>query len=279
VTVCIVWGSTYLGIRIVVADLSPMFAMGTRFLAAGAALYLWLAVRGAPRPDRRDWRNAVLLGALLVVFGNGCVAIAERTVSSGLAALFVAAAPLAAAVFGGLLGEAWPTRAQWCAIALGMFGVTLLGFGKGFGGDGYSLGMLAAAVLGWSLGSVLCRERVKVPAGLQGVAMQMLTGGALMLAASLLLQEPWALPATAASAGAWLYLVVAGSLIAFPAYIYLLGVVPAHVATSYCFVSPVIAAALGVAVAGETLTPGETGAAALIVGAAFLLVRARRYRA
>jgi drug/metabolite transporter (DMT)-like permease len=211
---------------------------------------------------------------LLLLLGNGCVAMAERTVDSGLAALFIASSPLAAAAFGGVLLGRWPRPVQWSAIALGMAGVAVLSAGRGLAGDPVALGLLVLTVVGWALGSVLSQGVLPVPAGLRGVAMEMLAGGGLMLAASWGLGEAWSVQAGGRAVFAWWYLVVAGSLVAFPAYMYLLSRVPAHVATSYCFVSPVIAAALGAALAGESLAPLEWLAAALIVTAAFVLVRA-----
>src|SRR5262249_30728984 len=122
--VYLIWGSTYLGLRVALEGFPPFLMAGVRFMVAGGALYLWLRARGAPAPSRPQWAGGALLGAFLLVGGNVGVTFAEQWVTSGLAALVVATMPLWAALFAGLLGR-WPKRLEWAGLALGFAGIVL----------------------------------------------------------------------------------------------------------------------------------------------------------
>jgi drug/metabolite transporter (DMT)-like permease len=126
--VYLIWGSTYLGIRVALEGFPPLLMTGMRFTIAGSVLYAGLRVRGAPAPSRVQWRDGALLGVLLLVLGNGGVVVAEQWVASGLAALSVATVPIWAALFAGLLGR-WPSRLEWVGLALGFGGIVLLNLG------------------------------------------------------------------------------------------------------------------------------------------------------
>ena len=278
----LVWGSTYLAIRFALASFAPFFQMGTRFLVAGGLLMawvLWRARRGdadGPRlPNARQWRHALVVGTLMLGGGMGLTASAERHVGSGLVAAFIAVVPMLVCGWGLLFGQR-PNRLELAGMAVGGCGVLLLMRGASFSGSPVGLACIAGATLAWSLGSVLSTTRLPLAAGAAGFASEMLCGGAVLMAISLALGEQWAVASAQPLAlAAWAYLVVFGSLIAFSAYLYLLAHASPALATSYAFVNPVIALALGVLVAHEVPSRGEWLACGVILLGVFLIFRGK----
>jgi len=267
----ILWGSTFLAIKLALPGFPPFFQMGSRFLCAGLILLLWLRlVRGRALPSARQWRNALIVGGLLLAGGGGGTAYAEQSVASGLAAAFIAVEPAMMACGHWAFGRK-PTRREVFGILLGLCGVILLVSGAGFASSTVGLSAMAIAALSWSVGSVLEVERLHTAPGLMGAASQMICGGGVLLAISAASREPLHWP-TLSSAVAWIYLVVFGSLLAFSAFATLLHATRTSIAMSYTFVNPVVAAVLGVSLAGETLTPVEVGATAIIVASVVLLL-------
>ncbi|HLF25501.1 MAG TPA: drug/metabolite exporter YedA [Anaerolineae bacterium] len=258
--VYLIWGSTYLGIRIALEGFAPYMLMGVRFIVAGSILYTVLRRRGMPAPTRAQWRASALIGALLIVGGMGSVAFAEQWIASSLVAVWVATMPLWAALFAGLFGR-WPARLEWLGLGLGVIGVVLLNREGNL--QAYPIGALAItiATVSWAFGSVWSR-RLSLPPGLMSSATEMLIGGVLLLVMSLLFREPLPNP-TLRSGLALAYLIVFGSLVAFTAYGYLLRSVRPTLATSYAYVNPIVAVALGAGLAGEPI--GVIGVAAMIV--------------
>ncbi len=278
-TVYVVWGSTYFAIRLTLQSLPPFLQGGMRFLVAGTILFGFLALRGKPMPSARQWRDGAVVGVLLLALGNGGVVFAEQYVSSSVAAIFIGAGPLAAALWSGLFGF-WPQRVQWAGIVIGFAGILLLAGGAQLASHPVGLVALMTAVASWTLGSVLAQRKLSLAPGAMGFATEMLAGGVVMLVAGLLHGE-WprlvaAWPPTPAASAAFVYLVVAGSLAAFSAYMYLLSQVSSTIAISYAYVNPMIAVLLGVAFGGEVLTMKEGIATAIIVGSVFLLTREKR---
>ncbi|HLV79682.1 MAG TPA: drug/metabolite exporter YedA [Chthonomonadaceae bacterium] len=250
--VYVIWGSTYLAIRWAVRGIPPLTMAGVRFLLAGALLYLFLRVRGEPNPERAQWRGAFLVGTLLVG-GNAGVACAEQWVSSGVAALAVAAVPLWVALFSGFLGQ-WPARREWSGLGLGSFGIGLLNLESHLRANPVGAAALLIGVLSWSWGSAWGR-RLSLPPGLMASAAEMVTGGAVLLLLGLLRGERMhGLPGEP-SLLSLLYLIGFGSLLAFSAYDCLLRHARPALATSYAFANPVIAVMLGAVLAGEKITP------------------------
>ena len=255
-TVYIVWGSTYFAIHLTLASFPPFLQGGMRFLVAGVLLFGFLVLRGKPLPGARQWAHGALIGVLLLAGGNGGVVFAEQYVSSSVAAIFIGAGPLAAALWSGLFGF-WPQRVQWVGILIGFGGILLLAGGEQLTAHPVGMFALIAAVLCWTLGSVLAQRKLSVAPGAMGYATSMLGGGALMLAIGAargeipVLVAAW--PPTPLAAAAFVYLVLAGSLAAFSAYLYLLSKVSSSVAISYAYVNPMIAVLLGVAFGGEAL--------------------------
>lgn len=264
IAVYVIWGSTYLAMRIAVESLPPLLMAGARFITAGALMYGWLRWRGAPAPDRRQWLSGAGVGVLLLGFGNGLVAISQQWVASGLAAVMVAMVPLWAALFGGLWGE-WPRVREWVGLAVGAVGIVLLNFDGDLRGSALGAFLLLLAPLSWALGSVWSRH-LPMAKGPMSSATQMLAGGALMTLVGLGFEELPTAP-TARSLGALLYLVFFGSIVGFSAYGYLLRTVRPALATSYAYVNPVVAIGLGITLAGERISPiGLLGAAVVLAG-------------
>jgi drug/metabolite transporter (DMT)-like permease len=267
----LVWGSTYLAIKLALPSFPPFFQMGTRFLLAGVVLMAWARWRGATWPDRRQWRNALVVGTLMLGGGMGGTAFAEVSVGSGLVVAFIAVVPLMIAALN-LFWGVKPRRAEVAGIALGLTGVLMLTQGAGFQASPAGLAAIAIACATWSLGSVLSQRALPLAPGATGFASEMLCGGAVLMIMSALHGETFAWPPQPIAAAAWLYLVVFGSLIAFNAYMLLLERAPAGLASSYTFVNPVIAMLLGVAFAGEHVSGFEWAAVSVVLAGVLLLL-------
>jgi drug/metabolite transporter (DMT)-like permease len=270
----VVWGSTYLAMRVALEGFPP-FRMGAlRFLVAGSALFLFARARGARLPSRLEWRNSLLIGTLLLAIGNGGVSYAELTVSSGLSALVVSAMPLWMAFFSGLFGK-WPSAGDWAALALGALGIVLLNFGSELHAQPAGMFALLLSSASWAFGSLWSR-RLKLPTGKMAVATQMLGGGAVLFMVSVLHGEHLTALPSLRSVAALAYLAAFGSLVAFSAYLYLLARVRPTVASSYAYVNPVVAMGLGAVLAGERIPPSAFVATPLILASVAVVLRPRR---
>ncbi|HSI58115.1 MAG TPA: EamA family transporter [Ideonella sp.] len=271
----LVWGSTYLAIKYALLSFPPFFQMGTRFLAAGVLLLAWTSWRGTPLPSRVQWRNALIVGTLMLGGGMGGTAYAEVTVGSGLVVAFIAVVPLMIALVNLAYGIK-PGRMEAAGIGVGLVGVLMLTQGAGFQASTAGLVAISVACITWSIGSVLSQHSLPLAPGASGFASEMICGGGVLLALSGLAGETPQWPAQPVAIAAWFYLVVAGSLIAFNAYMVLLARASAGLASSYTFVNPVIAMLLGVAVAGETVTGFEWTSVAVVLAGVVLLMAAKR---
>ena len=248
----VIWGSTYLGMRFALESFPPFLMAGIRFVIAGVLLYTFLRMRGTVAQTRKQWLGSALIGILLLAGGNGGVSFAEQWVSSGLAAVGIAAVPLWAALFIGLLGR-WPKRIEWLGLSLGFVGVILLNLTNGVWANPIGAFALLLAPICWALGSALS-GRVALPSGLMASASQMIVGGVFLLVLGLSLGERMhGLPTMNASLS-MIFLIFFGSLIAFSAYGYLLRNVRPALATSYAYVNPAVAVGLGVIFANEHIT-------------------------
>jgi drug/metabolite transporter (DMT)-like permease len=246
------WGSTYLVIRIALEELPPLFMMGIRFFLVGVGLYIFLRLRGAPAPNSVQWRNAALIGIFLFLGGSGGIAYAEQWVPSGLAALVIATTPLWTVLCAGIWSE-WPTRHEWVGLLLGLVGIVLLNFEGDLRASPLGAVALLVSAASWAFGSAWSRQ-LELPKGQMTGAVQMIAGGAVTLLASAAMGERIAGIPTWKSIGAVIYLAIFGSLVGFSAYMYLLNRVRPALATSYAYVNPVFAVALGVWFAGEKIT-------------------------
>ena len=271
-----IWGSTYFAIRIGLASYPPFLMAAIRFLCAGAALYGFLRWRGMAAPTRRQWLNATLTGTLLLGFGNGLVCYAEQRVPSGLAAVAVASMPLFAALFGGLYGH-WPRRMEALGLGVGFAGVILLNLGGSMSGSPLGALALVVAAAAWAFGSVWSKRRDMPPAAMNTAA-QMLTGGAVLFVFAFAVGERWPEAPTLTASLAVLYLIVAGSLIGFSAYLYLLNTVRPALATSYAYVNPPVAVLVGALLGGEIVHRLDMAAMAVILAGVALIALAREQR-
>jgi drug/metabolite transporter (DMT)-like permease len=264
-----IWGSTYLAIRIALEGFPPFIMAGTRFLLTGGGMYLFLRLRAIPSPDRPEWTGGTLVGALLLLGGNGGVVYAEQWVSSGLAALGVASVPLWTVLFAGIW-KRWPNRLELTGIAVGIAGVVFLNMeGELRASPAGAMALLAASAC-WAFGSAWSRH-LTMPKGFMSVAVQMISGGILLIVASLISGESVSSVPSLRATSALIYLMLFGSLIAFSAYIYLLKNVRPALATSYAYVNPVIAVILGVAFAGEKITSGGLASMTIIISGVILV--------
>jgi drug/metabolite transporter (DMT)-like permease len=270
-TLYVIWGSTYLALRWVVEAFPPMLAAGSRYLIAGIALLVVARVKGTPLPDRRAWLRAAPIGLLLFMVGNGFVSIAEREVSSSQAAIVCGAMPLVTVLFGAISGER-PRAVEVVGLLVGFSGVVVMTAAELGSASGASI-LLLFAPIGWALGSILTR-RLSLPGGFAGAAMPMVWGGIFALLLGLAMNEGAATVEPSAKAiGAFVYLIIAGSMIAFTAYSYLLRHARQSVATSYAYVNPVVATLLGIALGGERLGAHTLlGGALVVVGVGTVIV-------
>jgi drug/metabolite transporter (DMT)-like permease len=275
--VFLIWSSTYRAMAIAVRELPPMFMACARYAPAGVIMLAIARRRGAPWPSLRQWLAVFPIGALLLVGGNGFVAVGEQTVASSGAAVVCATMPLWTGVVSALSGER-PSRREWLALVVGFVGVVVLLGGPSLTGRPLHIALVILSPACWALGSSMARRLGKAASHdtFMTSAMQMITGAIALAIVSAGCGERF--PAHA-SATAWLavaYLTVFGSLIAFTAYGWLLRNARPVVATSYAYVNPVLAVLLGAA-ASEVVGVSTVIANVLIIGAvALVLVRPRR---
>jgi len=279
-TVYVIWGSTYLGIRYAVESIPPFLMAATRHLLAGVLLFVFARVRGAANPSAAEWRDATIAGVLMLVVGNGGVTWAEQLIPSGVTALLVALVPIWMVIFDWLRPRGTrPGPLVVIGLLTGFAGVTTLAH-KQINGAGSSYGLGVAALMAssicWAFGSVFNRTARKPASPFLGVAMQMITGGTVLLVLATGRGEMKQFSferMTALSFGAWLYLTIAGSLIAYTAYVWLLhATTPARVAT-YAYVNPLIAVLLGCTIGHEAFSHELFLAGALIIVAVVLVLR------
>jgi len=278
VTVYVLWGSTYLAMRLAVATIPPFLMAASRHFTAGVLLYTFARLRGAPRPRPEHWRSAAIIGGLLLMIGNGGVVWAEQRVSSGMASLLISSEPMWIVLFAWLRRDGRRPRPQVAAgLLVGLVGLALLvrpGHSGGAGVDPLGVTALLLASVSWAAGSLYVQRATLPSSPLLSTSMQMLCGGGLLFAAGALAGEPahFALSqVSAASALSVLYLVVFGSLIGFTAYTWLLRSASPVLVSTYAYVNPVVAVFLGWALIHETVTGGMlVGAAVSLLGVALI---------
>ena len=262
--VYVIWGSTYLAIRYALEGGFPPFLLGgVRFLIAGGLMYAFLRWRGVGAPTRAQWGNAAMMGVLLLLLGNGMVNLAEQTVSSGMTAVAVASAPLWMGIFAAMRGQ-HPSRMEWVGLGIGFLGVLWLNLDSSLSASTVGLAALLVASLAWSFGSVWSRGR-DLPPPFMAAAAQMICGGVVMCVVGLALGERMHALPTHAGLAAFAYLLVFGSIVGFSTYIWLLHHVRPALASSYAYVNPAIAVALGAWLAGERFGMHELVAMGVIL--------------
>jgi drug/metabolite transporter (DMT)-like permease len=282
----LVWGSTYLGVAIAVDTIPPFLMAGARFFVAGAILLGWSVARAGGdfrTPSVRQWRDSAIVGALLLGGGMGLVAFGEQTVPSGITALLIALMPLCVAILGRVfLGQRLP-RAAIIGILVGFVGIGILVGPTALGGQGaldpLGLGLIMLSPIAWAAGSLFASHRATLPAQpLVNTGLQMVCGGVVLFVMAAVTGEFARFdPATVSSASftAFVYLTVAGSLVAFTTYGWLLRKAPLPLVSTYAYVNPVVAVILGAVILGETIDLRTIVAGAVILGAVALIVTSR----
>jgi drug/metabolite transporter (DMT)-like permease len=285
----LVWGSTYLGIRFAIETIPPFLMAGARFFIAGVIMYAIAWSQGIGKSNWANWRTSLIIGACLLLAGNGGVTISEKYIDSGLAALIVAIVPIYIVILGWVSGMASrPTPIVWLALVGGFVGVGIL-FGPALhfssnGGRYPAIGMsiLLVSSFIWSAGSLYSRTAKHAASPFLTAAQQMLCGGLLLLLVGIATGEmrhfhPSSI--SILSLASFVYLVIIGAVVGYTAYIWLLRHCdPAKVAT-YAYVNPIVAVLLGAAFAGETLSLRILVAAGLIIGSVALVITAQQLRA
>ena len=285
----LIWGSTYLGIRFAIETIPPFLMAGTRFLTAGLIMYSIAWWQGIVKSSWANWRTSLIIGACLLLGGNGGVTISEKYIDSGLAAVIVTVVPIYIVILGWVTGMApRPTAVVWLGLVGGFVGVgILLGPSLRFSSNnahGPAIGMsiLLVSSFLWSAGSLYSRASKHAASPFLTAAQQMICGGMLLLLTGALTGEMRRFHSSSVSilsVASFAYLVIIGAVVGYTAYIWLLRHCdPAKVAT-YAYVNPIVAVLLGAAFAGETLTMRTLIAAALIIGSVATVITAQQLRA
>src|SRR5437870_8798588 len=289
VALYLVWGSTYLGIRFAIESIPPFLMAGMRFLLAGLIMYVIAWSQGTYKSSWANWRTSLIIGACLLLAGNGGVTISEQYIDTGLAALIVAIVPIYIVILGWASGMTRrPAPIAWLALVGGFVGVGIL-FGPAlhFSSNGarhpaIGIGILLVSSFIWSVGSLYSRVAKHAVSPFLTAAQQMLCGGMLLLFVGIATGELRRLhPGSISmlSLASFIYLVIIGAVVGYTAYIWLLRhCEPAKVAT-YAYVNPIVAVLLGTLFAGETVTMRTLVAAALIIGSVALIITAQQLRA
>lgn len=253
VAVYFIWGSTYLGLRFGLEGFPPFLLNGFRFLIAGTVLFAILQVRGRATATRRQVWNAARMGVILLVGGVGLVTVAEDLgVGSGIAATAVAVIPVWTALIGGVFGD-WPRRREWSGLVVGLAGVLVLAQEGDFQASPLGTALIVIAPIVWAFGSIW-GTRLDLPETSVATAIELIAAGVLMSAMGPLMGERITEPPPTVAWVALVYLAIMGSLVAFTAYIFLLKTVRPALSTSYAYVNPVVAVALGITLGQETIT-------------------------
>ena len=286
-TVYILWGSTYLGIAVMIETMPPLLAAGARYGSAGLIMLAVLMAHARLRPSATlerptaiHWRTAAIVGTLLLLGGNGGVVLSELFIPTGVAAVLVATVPIWLAVFDSLVTRKRPSGLVIGGLVAGIAGVAVLlvpvaGFDNI---DPLGIALVLGGAIAWSLGSLYARYNPLPRSALLGTGMEMLLGGLALIVGGVLLGEVGRTDVadfSTASIVAFLYLVVFGSIVAFTAYTWLLANVPVSTVATYAYVNPVVAVALGALFYAEPITPRTLIAAALILGAVVAMVSGR----
>ncbi len=273
-SVYILWGSTYLAIRVALESFPPFFMAGFRFFVTGLLLYLALRLKGVKNPSWVEWAAGGVVGVLLLTGGNGGVVYAEQWIASSFAALGVATVPLWTVLFAGIW-KRWPTRMEWAGIIVGFIGVVILNLEGDLRAHPAGAAALILAAVFWAFGSAWGRN-LPLPSGLMAASVEMICGGSVFLLLSLFTGESLPASPSMRSVAALLYLMVFGALLGFSAYTYLINRVRPALATSYAYVNPVIAVTIGVLIAGEKVTAAGFAAMLVIVAAVMMVIFGRK---
>jgi drug/metabolite transporter (DMT)-like permease len=275
----IIWGSTYLGIRVAVETMPPFLMAGMRFAVAGVLVFGFLLVRGASWPTARQWKDQAIIGTFLLLGGNAVVSWAELRTPSGITSLILGASPLIVVLMDWLRPHGHrPTVGLLLGVAVGITGMALLlgpdAIPAGYRPPPIYIAVLFVSSISWWTGSFYSKHITSGTPPLMASSMQMLCGSASMLLTGFLLGEGNGFHLAAVSAHSWAafaYLVIAGSVVAFPVYVWLLEHSTPALISTYAYVNPVVAVFLGWLILGEPLNPRIILAAAIIIGAVAII--------
>ena len=250
--VWVIWGSTYLAIKIGLETLPPFQLQAVRFVLASSVMLVALLRRGAARPTLVQIRNSAMVGLLLLIGGLGMVTLAEdHGVDTGLVATIIAIQPMFMSLWGGIWGS-WPRRQEWLGMVVGLVGVAVLMSNQGLSGGGRWVLVVFVACVSWSFGSAMSR-RIDMPSGFMATAIEMAAAAVGYIVLSLVSGEDVVMP-SARSGMAVLYLVFIGSIVGFTAFTFLIANVSPALAMSYAYVNPAIAVILGVVLSDEAVS-------------------------
>jgi drug/metabolite transporter (DMT)-like permease len=273
--VCILWGSTYLAIRIGVSEFPPALFAGIRFLAAGSLMLAFSVYKGLKLPkDFSETMKISLVGLFLLLGGNGCVVWAETRVNSGVASLLVATVPLFMVLIELLLpGRPRLNLKGWLGLLIGFGGVALLVIPNSEGSSGSTFGivLLLIGAFSWAMGSVYSKSFKPTSSIIPNIAIQMLAGGIGLFIAGTFFGELPKLHVTSKGIGAIVYLILFGSIVGYSCYVYILHKWPAAKAGTYAYVNPLVAVLLGALVLNEPLSIGVVMSTAVILGGVILV--------
>ena len=281
----IVWGSTYLAIRFAVETIPPFMHAALRFLLSGAILFIWRRAAGDEKPTLANWKSTAIVGAFLLLGGNGLVALAEKNIPSGIAALVISTSPFWLVLFESLrAGGTKPTWLSILGLVIGFSGVFLLIGPAEFSGSGqhfntFSVILLLCAPVLWSLGSIYARGADMPKSTLLSTGMQMLAGSVALFIVSVVTGELNGFSFGQVSLRSWeglAYLVTFGSLVGFVSYGWLVHNAPVSLFSTYAYVNPVVAVFLGWLLAGEALNARIAVASTIIIGSVIFINYARQ---
>jgi drug/metabolite transporter (DMT)-like permease len=272
--VYVIWGSTYLAIKIGLETMPPFFMQGTRFVIGSLAVLGYLKWRKVPWPTATQIRNASVVGLLLLIGGLGLVTLAEdRGVDTGLVATIIAIQPMLMSLWGGIW-KTWPRRIEWLGMLIGLVGVAVLMSDKGLSGSWSGVSLVFIACVNWSFGSALSR-RISMPDGPMTTGIEMAAAAVGYMLLSMVRSEEIDVPSLKSALGV-AYLVVFGSIVAFSAFTYLIANVRGPLAMSYAYVNPAIAVLLGVLFSNESLSVNMAVALPIILVGVAIVTNASR---
>lgn len=271
--VYVLWGSTYYGIRIALDAYPPFLLCAVRMFIAGGLMYGVLRWRGVPAPTRSQWPALLVLAVFMTVLSNALVNLAEQTVSTGLVAIGVAAMPLWAGLFSALRGHQ-PSRGEWLGLVVGFAGVVWLNIGSEMQASLTGALSVLIAPIAWAWGSIWSRSQ-KLPEPFMSSATQMLAGSVMALVVGLVVGERIETIPALVPTLAMLYLVLAGSILGFTAYVWLLHHVRPALATSYAYVNPPLAMLVGAWLLDEKFDAHAIGAMLVILAGVLIITRAK----
>ena len=272
--VYVIWGSTYLAIKIGLETMPPFFMQGTRFVIGSTAVLGYLRWRGVPWPTPVQIRNAAVVGLLLLIGGLGLVTLAEdRGVDTGLVATIIAIQPMLMSLWGGIW-RTWPRRTEWLGMVIGLVGVAVLMSDEGLSGSWSGVSLVFIAYINWSFGSALSR-RISMPDGPMTTGIEMAAAAVGYMLLSVIRSEDIGVPSLKSALGV-AYLIVFGSIVAFSAFTYLIANVRGPLAMSYAYVNPAIAVLLGIVFSNESLSINMAVALPVILVGVAIVTNASR---